>query len=124
MESLAGITAFVHAAQLKSFAAAGRQLGVSASAIGKSIKRLEDHLGVRVLHRSTRSVSLTAEGSVFFEHCRRILQELAEAENVIARGRARPPAPGFTCHMGAALHRAKAERFFVALSGTRTRHQF
>ncbi|MDU9394766.1 LysR family transcriptional regulator [Pseudomonas sp. zfem002] len=80
MESLNGIAFFVQAAETRSFSAAGRLLGVSASAVGKSICRLEQRLGVRLFHRSTRSITLTAEGTLFLERCRRILCELEAAE--------------------------------------------
>lgn len=59
MDSLSGLLAFVHAARMRSFVAAGERLGVSASAVGKSVARLEEKLGVRLLNRSTRRISLT-----------------------------------------------------------------
>jgi DNA-binding transcriptional LysR family regulator len=71
---------FVHAAEAKSFTVAGRQLGVSSSAIGKAVARTEERLGVRLLHRSTRSITLTAEGALFLERCRRIFSEIEAAE--------------------------------------------
>ncbi|ATH78075.1 LysR family transcriptional regulator [Vreelandella venusta] len=80
MDSLSGIEYFVQAAETRSFSAAGRNLGVSSSAIGKSVARLESQLGVRLLHRSTRSITLTAEGTLFLERCRRILGEVEAAE--------------------------------------------
>lgn len=80
MESLTGMTFFVHAAETRSFSEAGRILGVSSSAVGKGIARLEERLGVRLLHRSTRSITLTAEGALFLERCRRILSEIEAAE--------------------------------------------
>src|SRR5262245_14502098 len=55
-------------------------MGMSRSAVGKSVVRLEDRLGVRLLQRTTRSVSLTGEGAVFHERCIRILADLDEAE--------------------------------------------
>ncbi|MGH6862011.1 MAG: LysR family transcriptional regulator [Phyllobacterium sp.] len=76
MENFNGLKIFVRAAEARSFVGAGRQLGLSASAIGKSIARLEDRLGVRLFHRSTHSVSLTPEGVVFLERCRCILAEM------------------------------------------------
>ena len=63
-----------------SFTVAGRQLGVSSSAIGKAVARMEERLGVRLFHRSTRSVTLTAEGRLFLERCRRIFSEIEAAE--------------------------------------------
>jgi DNA-binding transcriptional LysR family regulator len=65
MDSLGPLNAFVQAAEARSFTVAGRQLGVSSSAIGKAVARMEERLGVRLLHRSTRSVTLTAEGALF-----------------------------------------------------------
>jgi DNA-binding transcriptional LysR family regulator len=69
MDSLGSLNAFVHVAEARSFTVAGRQLGVSSSAIGKAVARIEERLGVRLFHRSTRSVTLTAEGALFLERC-------------------------------------------------------
>jgi DNA-binding transcriptional LysR family regulator len=79
MDSLA-LNVFVQAAETRSFVAAGRILGISASGIGKSVSLLEESLGVRLFHRSTRSVTLTAEGEMFLERARRILGEFDAAE--------------------------------------------
>ncbi|ASL92767.1 LysR family transcriptional regulator [Serratia sp. CY55921] len=84
MDNLAGVSAFVQAAETLSFVDAGRVLGISASAVGKSIARLENRLGVRLFHRSTRSMTLTAEGRRFLLRCRRILEEMAAAERDIS----------------------------------------
>jgi DNA-binding transcriptional LysR family regulator len=80
MDTLGSLNAFVRAAETRSFTVAGRQLGVSSSAIGKSVARMEERLGVRLFHRSTRSVTLTAEGALFLERCRRIFSEIEAAE--------------------------------------------
>ena len=80
MDSLGSLNAFVRAAETRSFTVAGRQLGVSSSAIGKAVARMEERLGVRLLHRSTRSITLTAEGALFLERCRRIFSEIEAAE--------------------------------------------
>src|SRR5690242_13626328 len=80
MGSLGSLNAFVRAAEARSFTVAGRQLGVSSSAIGKSVARMEERLGVRLLHRNTRSITLTAEGALFLERCRRIFAEIEAAE--------------------------------------------
>ncbi len=85
MDSLSGLLAFVRAAEMRSYVAAGERLGVSASAVGKSVARLEDRLGLRLLNRSTRRISLTEEGALFFERCQRIVGEIAEAEAELAR---------------------------------------
>lgn len=62
MDRLSGLLAFARTAEFGSFIAAGRALGISASAVGKSVARLEQELGVRLLQRSTRRVGLTEEG--------------------------------------------------------------
>lgn len=90
MDSLNGFAVFVQVAETRSFVAAGRLLGVSASAVGKSVARLEDRLGVRLFHRSTRSVTLTAEGMLFLERSRRILAEIEAAELELAQASSAP----------------------------------
>lgn len=90
MDSLNGFVVFVKVAETRSFVAAGRLLGVSASAIGKSVARLEDKLGVRLFHRSTRSITLTAEGTMFLERSRRILAEIEAAEQELLQASGAP----------------------------------
>ena len=90
MDSIAALSAFVHAADARSFTAAGRQLGVSSSAVGKAVARLEDRLGVRLFHRSTRSITLTQEGSLFLESCRRIFSEIENVESEFAQSSGKP----------------------------------
>ena len=83
MEKLNSINVFVRAAETLSFVAAGRALGVSASAVGKSVANLEASLGVRLFRRTTRRVALTEEGALFHERCRRILDDLRDAEAML-----------------------------------------
>ncbi|RQR55964.1 LysR family transcriptional regulator [Burkholderia sp. Bp9140] len=90
MERMSGIAIFTRAAEVLSFSEAGRQLGISASAVGKSIARLETRLGLRLFHRSTRSVRLTPEGELFLARCQRVLNEIVEAESELAVSRAMP----------------------------------
>jgi len=90
MEHFGALAAFVQAAETRSFVAAGRALGVSASAISKSIARLEERLVVRLFHRSTRSITLTNEGAIFLESCRRILGEIQAAEQTLSNAVAAP----------------------------------
>jgi len=82
---------FVRAVQDGSFSAAARSLDLSPSAVSKQIGRLEDHLGVRLLNRTTRRLSLTEEGRAFYERCARIVAEIEEAEEwaLARRGTAR-----------------------------------
>ena len=99
MEDLRAIMAFVNAAELRSFTRAAKVLGMTPSGVGKSIARLETSLGVRLLHRTTRRVGLTDEGAVFFEQCRRVLDELDAARSLMSnrgtapRGRLRVSLP-------------------------------
>ena len=102
MDSLSGMTMFVAVAETRSFTKAASQFGVSSSAVGKSIARMEERLGVRLFHRSTRSITLTTEGELFLERCRRILGEVAAAEAELSemsgtpRGRLRIGTPQLT----------------------------
>lgn len=90
MDRIVGITVFVQVADSGSYVAAGKVLGQSASAVGKSIVRLEKQFGVRLFHRNTRSISLTAEGARFLERCRGIMKQIADAENDLALSREAP----------------------------------
>ncbi|HEV7328416.1 MAG TPA: LysR family transcriptional regulator [Bosea sp. (in: a-proteobacteria)] len=90
MDHLGSLRAFVQAADARSFTTAGHQLGVSSSAIGKAISRLEERLGARLFHRSTRTITLTPEGAMFLERCRRIFGEIEAAELELAHTRGAP----------------------------------
>jgi DNA-binding transcriptional LysR family regulator len=90
LDHMSGMVVFTRVAETLSFAQAGRLLGLSASAIGKAVARLETRLGVRLFHRSTRSVRLTPEGELFLARCQRILGEIEEAESELAISRAKP----------------------------------
>jgi DNA-binding transcriptional LysR family regulator len=85
MDSLGSLNVFMRAADMRSFTAAGQQLGISSSAVGKAISRLEGRLGVRLFSRSTRSVVLTTEGGTFLSRCHRIMEEIEAAETEIAQ---------------------------------------
>lgn len=88
------LSLFAVVADQGSFSAAGRILGLSPSAVSRAIDRIEERLGVRLLLRSTRALSPTAEGQAYLQAARRILADLDEAEQQIAdqgapRGRLR-----------------------------------
>lgn len=85
MESISALNVFVQVAEQRSLVAAGRLLGVSASAVGKRIAALETELGLRLFHRSTRSITLTAEGTLFLERSRRILAEVDAARQELSQ---------------------------------------
>jgi DNA-binding transcriptional LysR family regulator len=90
MDSLSALGVFMRAAESRSFTSAGRQLSISSSAVGKAISRLEDRLGVRLFHRNTRAITLTPEGELFLESCRRIFSEINQIEQEFARTRGSP----------------------------------
>lgn len=89
-DRLLGIVAFVQSAEAGSFAVAAGRLGVTRSAIGKRIARLEQQLGVRLFHRSTRRQSLTDDGQAYYERCVKALAELDAAEAALDSGRREP----------------------------------
>lgn len=85
---------FATVASAGSFSAAGRKLGLTPSAVGRTVDRIENRLGVRLLLRTTRALTLTAEGQAYLGVARRILADLDDAEQAIAdqgapRGRLR-----------------------------------
>jgi DNA-binding transcriptional LysR family regulator len=80
MDPISRISVFVKVARLQSFAAAGRELGISGPAVSKQIQSLEDRLGVRLLNRTTRSVTLTEEGALYLDRAAKALEDLQEAE--------------------------------------------
>lgn len=90
MDSLGSLRGFVQVMESGGFAEAGRVLGLSASAMAKSVARLEQSLGVRLFHRSTRSLTLTAEGQLFLPRCRRILAEVEAARGELGSLAATP----------------------------------
>ncbi len=79
MDRLDALRAFVAVAQRQSFAEASRSLRVSPTAVSRAIAELEADLGVALLRRTTRSVSLTPEGEAYLERCRAALDELEDA---------------------------------------------
>lgn len=90
MDSLNLLKVFVSVAETRSFVATARLMGVSASAVGKSIVRLEERFGVRLFNRSTRSVTLTEEGTSLLERSQRIVAEIDAAEAEFSRTAAVP----------------------------------
>lgn len=89
-DQLSGIAAFVRAAEASSFAVAAEQLGLSRSAVGKAIARLERRLGVQLFHRTTRSLRLTDEGAAFYERCARALADIRDAEEGVDTAKRHP----------------------------------
>lgn len=81
MDRFALMQCYARTVETGSFSAVARELGTSQPTVSKNIAALETHLGVRLLHRSTRRMSLTSEGESFYAECRRILDAVAEAES-------------------------------------------
>ncbi|WP_226936206.1 LysR family transcriptional regulator [Janthinobacterium sp. GW458P] len=88
IDNLSGVALFVQLAKAGSFVAAARQAGISPSAVSKSLARLEQRLGARLFQRSTRQLSLTAEGKLFLARSERILAEMQAAQEELAGQRA------------------------------------
>ncbi len=75
MEKLKRIEYFTTVVEENSFSAAGRKLNIAKSVVSKNIKLLEQELGVVLLHRSTRQLSLTGQGETFYKQCREIINK-------------------------------------------------
>jgi DNA-binding transcriptional LysR family regulator len=90
MDRIDAMQAFVAVADLKGFAAAARKLGLSPPAVTRLVAALEEHLGARLLQRTTRSVTLTDVGARYLERARRILSDVEEAELAAEGERTRP----------------------------------
>jgi len=101
MNVLAAMQAFVSVVERGSFSAAGRERGLGQAAISERVARLEAHLGIPLLQRSTRHLALTPAGRLYYERCRHVVEAAAHAEQVAdeqtgpLRGRLRIASP--TC---------------------------
>lgn len=90
MDRLGAMEMFVRVAETGSFSEAARQMTVSKSIISKSVSALEDHLGARLLNRTTRRISLTEVGAAYLARCQRILSDVEEAELATSEAQAHP----------------------------------
>ena len=90
MDKLRNMEVMVAVVEAGSFAAAARQLQISAVMVGKHIQQLEAHLGARLFQRSTRRSSLTEVGAAFYEDSKRVLEQVRWAESAVERSRAVP----------------------------------
>ena len=86
MDRFKELTTFVEVAQRGSLSAAAREEGITPVMVGRRIDQLEERLGVKLFKRSTRKVTLTPEGTTFFEDCHRVLDELRTAEDSLTLG--------------------------------------
>ena len=92
-EDLPSMALFARVVQLRSFSAAARQAGVAKSAVSKRVAALEARLGVRLLVRTTRNLSLTADGLRFYEHCAALLGAAEAAEDAVRESSRAPRGP-------------------------------
>jgi DNA-binding transcriptional LysR family regulator len=90
LDRLTGIIAFARSASLGSYTAAARSLGISPSAVSKSVQRLEERLGLSLFTRTTRSLTLTPEGRDLHERALRLLREAEEIEQAAVAARSEP----------------------------------
>ena len=85
-----GVVPFVHTARHLSFRKAAAELGVSPAAVSKAVARLEQELGVELLHRTTRRVALSDEGALFFTRCQEAMQQVRAGREQLARAQRVP----------------------------------
>lgn len=89
-DRLSGMRVFAQVVEAKSFSAAADKLGMSKSLASRNVSALERALSVKLLNRSTRKLSLTEAGALFYEHCARIVQEAELAEQRLTRTQSEP----------------------------------
>ena len=89
-ERLTGLIAFARAGSLGSYTAAARSLSISPSAVSRSVQRLERHLGISLFTRTTRALTLTAEGRDLHERALKLLRDAEEIEQAAITARAEP----------------------------------
>ncbi len=115
MDIFSAMRAFVTTVDKGSFSEAARTLGTSKATLSKQVAALEDHLNVRLLHRTTRKLNLTDEGRIYMERARQILEDLENAEDAVSptmaepRGKLRISAP----HTFGAMHLSTALACFM-----------
>jgi DNA-binding transcriptional LysR family regulator len=90
MDASDDMRTFVRVVEHQSFSAAADMLGLTPSAVSKLVSRLEERLGVRLLHRTTRRLALTSEGEIYFARARQILADIEEVEAEVAKVRGAP----------------------------------
>jgi DNA-binding transcriptional LysR family regulator len=90
MDAPGDMRAFVRVVEQQSFSAAAAVLGLTPSAVSRLVSKLEDRLGARLLHRTTRRLTLTSEGEVYFARARSILADIDDVETEVKKSRGAP----------------------------------
>ena len=85
-----GISEFVYVAENESFTQASKKMAISTAQVSRQVSALEKRLNVKLLYRTTRKVSLTEEGRIFYQHCRNVLDDLDAAERAITNLQSTP----------------------------------
>ncbi|MBA6336138.1 LysR family transcriptional regulator [Colwellia sp. BRX8-7] len=85
-----GISEFVYVAENESFTLASKEMAISTAQVSRQISALEKRLNIKLFYRTTRKVSLTEEGRVFYQHCRSVLDGLDAAERAITNLQSKP----------------------------------
>ncbi len=90
MDLLAAFRVFLRVAEAQSFSAVAREMGMTQPAVSRQVAALEEHLGARLIQRTTRSLALTEDGGHLLGHVRRVLDGVEEAEAAVGRRQALP----------------------------------
>ncbi|MEM9491187.1 MAG: LysR family transcriptional regulator [Myxococcota bacterium] len=90
MDRFQAMTVFARVARLGAFSAAARELQLSTTAVSRQVAQLEEHLGVRLLQRTTRRLSITDAGAAYLSRCERILADVHELEDALSEGQDNP----------------------------------
>ncbi len=90
MDVLAAMRVYVRVAEARSFSAVARELGTTQPAVSRQVAALEEHLGARLIQRTTRSLTLTEDGRDLLHHARRVLDVVEEAESAVGRRHSMP----------------------------------
>lgn len=90
MDKLHAMEIFARVAELESFSKAAERLNLAPASVSTAIRNLEAHLGVRLMTRTTRKVSLTDDGRAYLDRCRRLLAEIEETESALKQTQSKP----------------------------------
>ncbi|PKH07591.1 MULTISPECIES: LysR substrate-binding domain-containing protein [Moritella] len=90
MSDWSGVSEFVAVAETESFTAAAKRLGISTAQVSRQVSALEERLSAKLFYRTTRKVSVTEVGGIYYQHCRQVMDGLADAERAISNLQSTP----------------------------------